>query len=107
MKPKKTLAERRAYWHSHLQQAEQQKLLLSDYAKQHALDVKSLYRWKSRLMRLGALNDAGPAFVKVVASDPLPAFSANIKITLPNGICLDVTGDMHAMAAVVKSLGQL
>ena len=48
---KTTLSTKQQFWKDHIEQALSEKVSLTDYAKQHNLDLKALYNYKSILLK--------------------------------------------------------
>lgn len=80
------LTKKQSLWQSRLAAAEQSGVALADFAKQHALPIKQLYAWRSRLKQLNAQPlDADRPFVRVTSkTEPAP----HVRVTLPNGVSL-------------------
>lgn len=95
-------------------QLEQVKLALasglsfSDYAKQNNLCVKSLYNWKSYLVKKGALpNDKKSTFVKANAVEKpcnIRQSNGSITVRFPNGIVLHLDTLTHDTLTLLNSL---
>jgi len=90
------------YWKKHVTAALQSGSTLQRYADQQDMKVQTLYDWKYRLNKMGALghDDATPvAFQKVQIA---PADDAFCIISLPNGISIQ-----WSAAASSASLGNM
>ena len=97
----KVITERQQYWLDHIQAAAASDGTMAEYAARHELKVGVLYEWKRKLRRLGLLPGKAPeaGFVPVAAT---ARSSACCSIALPNGVRLQLTGDLDA-----TTLGQL
>lgn len=95
------ITERQQYWLDHIKAATASDGTMADYAARHELKVGVLYEWKRKLRRLGLLPGKAPkpAFVPVSS---LPVASTSCSILLPNGVRLQLAGDLDA-----TTLGQL
>ena len=51
------LSKKQQFWLNHIQQAHKTQLSLTDYAKQHSLDLKRFYNARSEFKKLGLLPD--------------------------------------------------
>jgi len=62
-----TSEDKSQFWLDHIKQALQSDLSLAEYARQHQLSDKSVYRWKKVLTKAGKLSEDGntSSFVKV------------------------------------------
>jgi hypothetical protein len=101
MKPVQ-LTKTQRYWKRHVTAALQSGSTLQSYADQQGIKVQTLYDWKYRLNKMGALghDDAAPvAFQKVQIA---PADDSFCIISLPNGITIE-----WSAAASTASLGNM
>lgn len=96
-KPDMTAKQR--YWLGHIKACEAKGQSLSAYAAEHHLALKSCYRWKTRLTQLGLLAvtaTAAPVF-RPVQITPASISTGNYRITLPNGIQVEIQGACDAI----------
>lgn len=89
--------KRQQHWQQHIEAADASRGTLVSYAAAHDLNAKDLYRWKTVLARRGVLpaKVRKPAFV-AVANRPASTTPTNCSITLPNGVQLQVAGNLDA-----------
>lgn len=76
------LTKKQAYWKSHIEAAESYEGSLVDYAREHDLEVKKLYVYKTAL-RERELVTTNTGFVRVAQ-----AAAMGVSVTLPNGVKL-------------------
>jgi transposase-like protein len=94
----------------HVAQWKQSGLSASAYAREHALNYKSLYAWRSQSQRKSkpaSLQPESATFVPVRVSSPLGNSSSAISITLRSGSleCAIVTAPSEqSLVALVKSI---
>ena len=114
MKKRPLKTSRREFWLRHLQRHQEMGGRLSDYAKQHNLNIACLYSWKYQLQAKGfwptfseSLVDGAPSAVatlkktspvhfaevtpRSLAATSLPAIPA-ITLHLANGIRVECSG---------------
>ncbi|MEM7082611.1 MAG: hypothetical protein AAF465_07740 [Pseudomonadota bacterium] len=98
-RPKKSITKRQQHWLDHINAAEASADTLVVYAATHKLKVKDLYQWKTALTRRGFLPEKKPkaAFVPV-AKVPAKVASTDCSVTLPNGVCVQFTGDLDGVS---------
>lgn len=96
-KSKPAITKRQRYWLNHIKAADASDGSLVAYAAAHQLKVKDLYQWKTALARRGFLPSkrSEPAFVPVAPAPPA-VLGAGCKVTLPNGVRLQFTGNLDA-----------
>jgi ribosomal protein L32E len=97
---KTKLTERQRFWLKHLESADARKQPLADYARAHKLDAAHLYAYRSRFKRRDQKSAASP-FVQVAYRAP-----DAVRIELPNGIVLSVTGAVN-LPELITELGRL
>ena len=95
----RTMNVKQHLWLSHVKAADASDGSIADYAQAHGLRLKTLYQWKSKLVKLGLYqHDTEPtksAFVPVApveSSVSLP--SCTIKLT--TGTVIEFTGVLDA-----------
>ena len=109
-----TGVERRRRWRDEdklrvLAEAEQPGARTSEVARRHDISRGLLWYWRRQLRqgRLAARDMAGPVFLPVQVSDPVPPELAapavakvdpRIEIVLPDGTCVRVGADVDAAA---------
>lgn len=108
-----TGVERRRRWRDEdklrvLAEAEQPGARVSEVARRHDISRGLLWYWRRQLRRgrLTARDIAGPVFLPVQVSDPVPSELApavartdpRIEIVLPDGTCVRVGADVDAAA---------
>lgn len=109
-----TGVERRRRWRDEdklrvLAEAEQPGAHTSEVARQHDISRGLLWYWRRQLRQgqLAARDMAGPVFLPVQVSDPVPPELAapavakvdpRIEIVLPDGTCVRVGADVDAAA---------
>ena len=84
----KELTEKQRYWKEHLEAVEMFDGDIVAYARQHGLDAKSLYRYKTYLRQREEKQRAPSGFVKVKA--PSKLVSESLTVILANGVQLNV-----------------
>lgn len=88
---------KQASYLNHIQRAQQQKLSLADYARQHGLSPKRLYA--ARYTARKSMGEMNSAFVPVQLST-----ATAIHVVLPNGVTLQIaelTSDIvHVLATL-------
>ena len=88
---KTTLSAKQQFWKDHIKQALSEKVSLTDYAKQHNLDLKALYNYKSILLKKGALPETASAFAKAkIVSKPEALMPMPVHVRFPNGVVLEL-----------------
>jgi len=108
MKPVQ-LTKTQRYWKRHVTAALQSGSTLQRYANQQGIKVHTLYGWKYRLNKMGALDhdDAAPvAFQKVEITPVNHPFCI---INLPNGITIEwpAAASTASLGDILSELSQL
>jgi len=103
------LTKTQHYWKRHVITALQSGSTLQRYADQQGIKVHTLYDWKYRLNKIGALDndDAAPvAFQKVEIAPVNHPFCI---ISLPNGITVEwpAGASSKALGNILSELSQL
>ncbi len=105
------LTERQQYWLKHLQSCEQSGQTTKAYAQVHGLSVSMMYSWRKELVVRGLLSRQSngrrsPGFDRVrVVESQIP--SSVWRITLPNGVQVEVPVDVGTLSAVLEALTRL
>jgi hypothetical protein len=91
------LTERQQYWMKHIRACDSARQTSVDYAREHGLNVKSLYSARKSLAQKGELaRPQPPRFQKAeVASSHLHRDS-QWRIQLPNGVAVEFDGQVDA-----------
>ena len=79
----KTLTKTQSYWHAHVEAARLSKGSIVDYAKNHDLNIKKLYYWRSTYTQRNQSNHrklTSPSFAKVTVSSHSCSPAAALKI---------------------------
>ena len=107
------LTERQRYWLDHLRACETAGKTMRTYASENAIDVRSLYGAKKRLVRRGVLaaekRSGGVAFTRARVVGVAP-HSGDCRIQFPNGIRVTFSaavdgGALSKILGAVASLG--
>jgi len=77
------------YWKKHVIAGLQSNLTLQSYANQQGIKVQTLYDWKYRLNKIGALDDEVPAPVVFQKIQVAPTGHSTCIINLPNGFTVE------------------
>tara|TARA_B100001971_G_scaffold33575_1_gene28430 strand:- start:145 stop:525 length:381 start_codon:yes stop_codon:yes gene_type:complete len=94
----------------HVAQWKQSGLSAKAYAREHALNYKSLYAWRSQAQRKSkptSLQPESATFVPVRVSSPLGSSSSAISITLRSGsleCAIIAAPSEQSLVALVKSI---
>lgn len=97
----KTLTPRQKQWLAHVQAADQGQESIADYALANDLRLKSLYQWKSKLVKLCVYHpdqqtpDTSFVEVKPVLSD---IARSGCTLRLANGSHLEFHGELSAVS---------
>ena len=79
-------------WLDHVNEAAKQKLSMSAYAKQHNLALKAFYNARSSLIQRGILPPitSNRLIPVTVTSSPTPKATTSCRITLCNGVLVEL-----------------
>ena len=102
--PSRPITSKQQQWLRHVKAADTGDCSLTDYAFRHDLSVKTLYQWKTKLIKLGLYT---PAF-GFVPVHRLPNESPQAcKVTLSNGTSIEFSGtlDNQAIRSIITSAG--
>ena len=109
-KSKPPITRRQQHWLDHIKAADASDGTLVAYAAAHKLKVKDLYQWKTALARRGLLpsKEPKPAFV-AVAPPPQEVRRTSCSITLPNGVRLQLTGNLDgpSLSEIITAASRL
>ena len=94
------LSDAQLKWKTHIDAAKAAGQTLKDYARQHKLNVHTLYAHSRRLNK-ATKAPAKPAFVRVAATAP-----GSVRIDLPNGARVHLSGSLD-MAALLSQVARL
>jgi len=106
------------FWLQHSIAAESSNMPLTEYAKQHQLNIKAFYNWRSILRKKKLIPESNlpvsqSSFVKVNSS-PDSDISASkitsdlqITVTLPNSIRIEFSTDDFAIGKLIQSVSLL
>lgn len=103
-----TLTEKQQYWLDHIQQAKTQKQSLSDYARQHTLNLKALYNYQWLFRKKGVLGHTSQSsnFVKVTGKiTPTPILT--MTLLFPNGIRMEIGGKESDLSTLLNQVYSL
>ena len=103
----KTTTEKQRYWLKHVRAADLSSGTIVDYATKNGLSLKSLYQWKTKLIRLKLYQPAWVTlksdFVSVSPSktppitpivEAVPVERSGCTVTLANGTCVEFHGEL-------------
>ncbi len=83
------LTHTQQYWRKHVIAALQSSSTLQCYANQQGIKVQTLYDWKYRLTKIGALDNEQPAPIAFQKVQITSSDCSNCTINLPNGITVE------------------
>ena len=104
------------FWLKHSIAAENSNQPLTEYAKQHQLNVKAFYNWRSilrkkKLIPESNLPSSHPSFVKVNSNSDIATTKRTsdlqITVTLPNTVRIDFSADDFAIGKLIQSMSLL
>ncbi len=105
----KQITTRQQYWLGHVSAAEDSAGTIADYAGHHNLRLKTLYQWKSKLLKLGLYKHGAQQrnFLPVRAQPIEPASKPGCMIYLTNGVRVEFPGslDSRAIRSIITSAG--
>ena len=91
------LTERQQYWQNHIRACDSAGQTSVDYARQHGMNVKSLYSARKALAQKGQLPRAQPPrFQKAEVSSSHLHRDSQWRIQLPNGVAIEFGGQVDA-----------
>ncbi len=102
--PSQPITSKQQHWLEHVKAADTGDESLTDYASRHDLSVKTLYQWKTKLIKLGLYSPAS-GFVPV--HRPPSESRQSCKLVLPNGTHIEFSGalDGKAIRSIITSAG--
>ena len=90
-----TLTDRQKYWLEHVKACEASGKIISDYAREHDLDLKSMYAGKRNLVQKGVLpRTKTTRFQRVRTANVKPG--EDWRVQLPNGVTVGFSGAVDA-----------
>ena len=105
----KTTTEKQRYWLKHVKAADLSDGTIAEYAVANNVGLKSLYQWKTKLIRLKLYSPAActpePDFVPVLPSSvqpSLPNDRSDCTVTLTNGTRIEFHGELST--GVIKAI---
>ena len=105
----KPMTAKQRYWLEHITAADASDGTLSEYAAEQDLSLKSLYGWKTRLIRHGFYSPERPSgFASIKTVDltsgvPMPpAEQPRCRVTLPSGARVEFMGSLSP--ATIRSI---
>ena len=91
------LTERQQYWAKHIHACDSVGQTSVDYAREHCLNVKSLYSARKALAQKGELpRPQPPRFQKAEVSSSHPHCDSQWRVQLPNGVAIEFRGQVDA-----------
>ena len=91
------LTERQQYWMKHIRACDSARQTSVDYAREHGLNVKSLYSARKALAQKGQLpRPQPPRFQKAEVASSHPHCDSQWRIQLPNGVAVEFDGQVDA-----------
>ena len=85
----KPLTDKQRYWLKHIERCHADGQSLASYADAHDLDVKSLYRWKNTLSKLGCFKSMSATMFTRVSVEPSGRTDGDaLQVRFPNGCVL-------------------
>ncbi len=112
--PSKTPTHRQSYWLKHVKAADVSDGSIAEYAAVNDVNLKGLYQWKTKLMKLKLYRPAStPAtdFVPITSSShktplafdsPAPTDRSGCTVIFTNGTRLEFHGELSA--GVIRSI---
>jgi hypothetical protein len=102
------LTERQRYWLQHLRACAAEQQSLKAYARQHRLQIQTLYAAKKQLKRQGLLDPStrAPRFLRLT---PAPAWQApaTCRVLLANGAVVEWSCGAEALGSVLAAAARL
>jgi len=103
------LTTKQQYWLNHVKAAEDSAGTIAEYASRHNLRLKTLYQWKSKLIKLGLYErEASQSdFLPVRIQSVEPVGNVDCTIHLTNGDRVELTGklDSQVIGSIITSVG--
>jgi hypothetical protein len=103
------LTKTQQYWKKHVIAGLQSNSTLQNYANQHGIKVQTLYDWKYRLNKIGALGNETSAPVAFQKVQIAPAVQSVCTINLPNGFTVEwpAGASSAALGAILSEIRKL
>ena len=103
------LTKTQRYWKKHVMAGLQSGSTMQSYADQQGFNVKTLYDWKHRLTKMGALDNDGLAPAVFQKVQITPSDCSVCRINLPNGITIEwpAGGAPAALGAILSEIRKL
>ncbi|MBV1906231.1 MAG: hypothetical protein KUG75_09145 [Pseudomonadales bacterium] len=99
-----TLTDRQKYWLEHVKACEASGKIIADYAREHDLDLKSMYAGKRNLVQKGVLPHTRTSTFQRMRTARAQS-SDDWRIQLPNGVSVGFSGtvDVRALTQVLTA----
>ncbi|HEY5573662.1 MAG TPA: hypothetical protein VIK64_11655 [Anaerolineales bacterium] len=101
------LTKQQRYWLTHIQASHDNQQSLKVYAREHGLNITSMYDAKKQLKRKGILEDTRPQrFVRVttpVVMQPV----ASCRVLLVNGTVVELSCGIEEIGRVLETAARL
>lgn len=106
----KTMTAKQRLWLGHVKAADQSDGSIADYAQDHGLRLKTLYQWKSKLVKLGLYqSDQQATHSNFIPVAPVSTSGAipNCTLKLSNGTMIEFGGNLDAktIRSIITSAG--
>ena len=105
-----SLTERQQYWLKHIRACDEAKQTSIDYAREHGVNVKSMYSARKALAEKGTLpRPQTPRFHKAqIANNPIRT-GGQWQVQLPNGVVIAFGGavDAKSLSLVLSTAANL
>ena len=110
----KTITPKQRYWLNHVKAADQGGDTIAGYAQSQDISLKSLYQWKTKLIRLNLYDSVTSSDSDFVAVTPAPSEAiraadptvntrqSGCTVTLDNGYRIDFHGELSP--GVIRSI---
>ena len=99
--PREPISTKQRYWLRHIKASEVKGISLSRYAASQGINLKSLYQWKSKLVKLGLhSNQTGKSasnFIEVKPPATEPSQNSCV-VSFGNGARVEFTGRVDAQS---------
>ena len=104
----KPLTERQRCWLQHIRACGDGQQSLKAYARQHRLNIQTLYAAKKQLKRQGLLDQSprAPRFVRLTPAPVRPA-PVTCRVLLVNGTVVELACGMEALGQVLDVAARL
>lgn len=80
-----------AYWTSHVEAMQKEKMPVSAYAKQHGLTASCLYYWQGKLKAAATAPKPSGKFLALRVTENAPSAPAGCVLVLATGVRLELT----------------